>query len=604
MDANRNLHHVYEEMLRQRAQRQAGSSEEMAGTCRDFCPDLEKIERVLKNDISAFEARVVVKKYQRSSAGKLKSLPEDIRPLPVLVMVMEHLFSLIPQHNDLLEVYKFVEDRSRAVRLDIAVQGLEDDVATYELEKIARFHVVFTYLLFSDPRFEIHLNTEQLKKIVVTLLDLHKKRRDAPGRLARGEEEFMSYFILLHMDDKSTFSYVQDFFLKGYSQVDLCVRVYESYQANDFYHFFRLWRIMDFLSACILLVSMRSFWAKAVDACKASLVESIGVGFFEMMFSCVPAKILKIMQIHGVPASSGKLDFKNKSDFVGEDDYELLKSDLDGKMQQDIVKTIKHGQLDLFTRRLVLREYVGKTIATDAKPREATMNTKSVLEVVLRTIVREYTLRMLVSIRQKLGRADGWKRAEVVKWVSKHIIRQKVSEMCKNMAHVGGSVEKTAEGGCLVVVHTKDVYSVLFKQKLMKTTLSSQKPQFVLLDNATVDFLLRFNFCIFCVDSRDVAGVNQRFFMINKVVGTAQDLEDKIKDTQSVLELCRKPRTVKDRLFNVIDGKTQHEATEIVIELLRNSRNGRDLEQNLFNIYNGKPLVDSDVYFEEGAFGA
>lgn len=603
MNSNKELRQKYEEMLKERIARSQKDTEETYGTCEDFCPEFEKIERELKKDISVFESEVMVKKYQRSSAGRLRPLPEDIRPLPVLVKVMEHLFSLLERADQahLFEVYKFVMDRSRAVRMDMAVQGLEDDQTIYELEKIARFHVVFIYLLFSEPHFELHLHLEQLKKIIVTLLDLYKKRKgrhNTPGN----EEEFTSYFILLHLKDKDTFSYVQERFKKGNRQIDTSVDVYEMYQRNDFYSFLRAFLRLDFLSSCVVLASTRDLWSRIANSYKKSLVESIDRSFFERMLSTDGTKISEIMEAYGIPTTDGKLDFRDKKGLFKEGGHFSFNINLEHKRQKSIVGIIKHGPIDLLVRVLVIRSYVDTAILKDYPFNKSVLQNSFSLDTgVIKEIVKEYAVRILTSVKQKRSRAEqkkkrGSRKTDALSGSAygghKYGLHEKTQE--KHRPEDVGSANRRHR---LLVVHNKDIYSALFRQKLMKAYSNTLKPQFILVEKANVDLLLKFNLCIFCVDRENVEAIEKRFFMVNKIVDTAQGLEKKMQNTDEFLKLCHQRKIKKDRLFNVIDGKTPEEAAEIIIDLIQNNRNdNKTLEKNLLSIHNDHPLVDCDVY--------
>lgn len=608
MNSNKELRQKYDEMLQERMARSQKGTDDIYGTCGDFCPKFEKIERELKKDISIFESETMVKKYQRSSAGRLRPLPEDIRPLPVLVKVMEHLFSLLERIDQahLFEVYKFVMDRSRAVRMDMAVQGLEDDQTIYELEKIARFHVVFIYVLFSEPRFELHLHLEQLKKIIVTLLDLYKKRKHHHiHNNSNNEEEFTSYFILLHLKDKDTFSYVQERFMKGNQQIDTSIDIYELYQRDDFYRFLRAFARLDFLSSCVVLASTRDLWTQIAKSCRQSLVESIDLSFFERMLSTDGTKISEIMEVYGIQTTEGKLDFRDKKSIFKEGGYISFSINLEHKRQKSIVNIIKNGPIDLFVRVLIIRSYVSKSILKDCSHDKSVLqNSFNIDTEVLKEIVKEYAARILTSVKQKQYRTEQKKKVNSRKTDgltgnanSEH--KCKLYEKAREK-HMSENV--SSDSMRLLIVHNKDIYFALFRQKLMKVYSNTLKPQFIPLEKANIDFLLKFSLCIFCVDKEHVDIIERKFFMLNKIVGTAQGLEKKLQNVDEFIHLCHQRKIKKDRLFNVIDGKTPEEAVETIIDLIQNNRNdNKTLEKNLLNIHNEHPLLDCDVYLTDNS---
>ncbi|CAB1118990.1 unnamed protein product [Ectocarpus sp. CCAP 1310/34] len=139
------------------------------GTCMSMCPESERREREAEGGLSSFEAteatagasvsfrqriadpKKAVKKYRRSAAGRdmhrsqLRSRPkQDEFPLRGSECRVELLA---------LEAYMFVEDRLRAVRQDLTVQGLALEGTTGAAEVLqttANFYILAGLGVFSS----------------------------------------------------------------------------------------------------------------------------------------------------------------------------------------------------------------------------------------------------------------------------------------------------------------------------------------------------------------------------------------------------------------------------------------------------------------------
>lgn len=125
------------------------------GECQAFCPLEEERERRETRELSRFECPnesvpllVAVKKYRRAAAGRDILIVSELRPAPVLLRTLRHLFTTVlqwPQSgfdscmttanatlqplqarpDEFLALYYFVNDRVRSVRQDFTVQVCE-----------------------------------------------------------------------------------------------------------------------------------------------------------------------------------------------------------------------------------------------------------------------------------------------------------------------------------------------------------------------------------------------------------------------------------------------------------------------------------------------
>ncbi|TBU02245.1 SAC3/GANP-like germinal-center associated nuclear protein [Hamiltosporidium magnivora] len=343
------------------------------GTCLTFCPPSEITDRTLRKDISPFEQKCLIKRYQRSSAGKSQSKPEDVRPLEVLIEVMKYLFSFLDQTDFtkksesssyfIHDIYKFIEDRSRAVRLDIAIQNLNCNKTINELEKICRFYILFYNILYSHPHFEHHLNIEQLKKTILTLLEIYNfKNKISP--------EFLSYYILLHLNDPDTFSKAKIFSCKitPFNILGDSFKVLKVFQQNDYKKFIFFMRRSDFFSSSILLNFKEMVRSKYFKVLKRSVVDGkVDLFYVKDCMGIENVEEIKyFLSKEGIPVrneegdiSLDEIKFEEKYKFfidLRNKNYEereikmvrVLDDWVVNRICRDKVKILKYGNLDFY----------------------------------------------------------------------------------------------------------------------------------------------------------------------------------------------------------------------------------------------------------------
>ncbi|CAM9127913.1 unnamed protein product [Ectocarpus sp. 4 AP-2014] len=209
---------------RMQKERQQQQDKYARGTCMSMCPESERREREAEGALSSFEAteatagasvsfrqRVAdpnkaVKKYRRSAAGRDMHSPELLRPLSVLQITTQYLVQDVfavacsscssvssqPRRDRggnssslIAQAYIFVEDRLRAVRQDLTVQGLalEGTTGAAEvLQTMANFYILAGYLMSDEARirfkqaatdvFDRHLHTRELQGVFSSLAEL------------------------------------------------------------------------------------------------------------------------------------------------------------------------------------------------------------------------------------------------------------------------------------------------------------------------------------------------------------------------------------------------------------------------------------------------
>lgn len=155
------------------------------GTCRQMCPESERLERERHHLVHPFERRKqgfpfdMVKEFRRPAAGKEVRMSE-LRPLPVLVDTVKYLLGDLlyelqqrPEGFFTMDVYDFIFDRLRAVRQDMVIQRLDGDGAIFIYEQTIAFLVLFGYQLCANPAFVVKFNETHISECFGQLISLY-----------------------------------------------------------------------------------------------------------------------------------------------------------------------------------------------------------------------------------------------------------------------------------------------------------------------------------------------------------------------------------------------------------------------------------------------
>ncbi|KAL9612104.1 MAG: hypothetical protein Q9167_003291 [Letrouitia subvulpina] len=191
----------------------------IVGTCKDMCPEFERVERILQQMVDECEKvshppqpdirvpfhRRMVKRYRRPAAGNEEQLPSDIRPPLILKKTLDYLMKEVVGGLEPLEkVHKFVWDRTRAIRNDFSIQQVtktEDlRLAINCFERIARFHILSLHQLSEMPNFDNYQESEQLRNTLLSLMYYYDDSRRKFTSL--NEAEFRAYCIILELEDQ------------------------------------------------------------------------------------------------------------------------------------------------------------------------------------------------------------------------------------------------------------------------------------------------------------------------------------------------------------------------------------------------------------------
>lgn len=340
----------------------------ITGTCMEYCPTYEQMERQMRNDINQFEV-VLIKKYQRSAAGRTKSFPEDIRPVDVLYDVVNYLLSLLnptkgskyfkDSANENLfknlydknsqpflhDLYIFIENRIRAVRLDIAIQLLLCNKTIQMTEMIVRFYIIFNHLLYDYRNFEIHLNVDQLKKLLSDLLVMYDQR-------GYHNEEFCNYYVLINIDDFESC-------IKMIPLIELNIKsIFMAYAQNNAVSFNAILHNLDYLQICTVLPSIQKLVHKTIAVMKKSFVGKVPLSWLCNKFIIAEEETLHVLIKEGVDVKENLVDF-NKKEYSKKEVYvpRFNISYCDGKSIKVIETLIKCGSIEKIFYNVIVFNY-------------------------------------------------------------------------------------------------------------------------------------------------------------------------------------------------------------------------------------------------------
>ncbi|KAF9764081.1 SAC3 family protein 2 [Nosema granulosis] len=604
------LEYIYKEMLAERESR-AEHEGTILGTCQEYCPKFEYIERMIRGDISKYEKDVVFKKYYRSSAGKSKSFPEDVRPVSLLLEATNYLIEL--SYNDFsMEMYKFIENRTRAIRMDLSLQESSCKSAIKILEKIARFHIAYNYALFDNKDFEAHLNQDQLKKILLTLEDLYTKKQEI-------NEEFVSYILLLSIDGK----YPQ---LEQYlycPKVKQAYNIRKYYQQGNIYRYFCECRKLDLLSFSVSLMSFDKVRMKAIEFYGKSLVERIDISFFKELFYTSEAETKSIFSKMNIEIISNKADFKDLDIFETEDFVLKERKEMIGLESFSVL--IYLGDIESKIAKLVFRNYISKFIKQNLNK---TVNIRSlgsqnreefIFYTIIDRICQKYTALIYQNLRKLLETKQNKKQIiktmcysvlksylknlalkYTEKHLAKHLLKQKLTEWrkkCTGQVQLNFSEpEKIEEGPGIAFVLNDSIYSVILKNSTEKSNI--KEPVFFNYKEVLPQRLLKFRLVVFSVDKSARREIEEKFFMMNKIIDTPQNLMKMFDAIEETAKKCKCIKRVK--IMNILKNKNKNKQIYIVTHLIENKRNSRELEDILVNLHNNKTFKNIDVYYEDG----
>ena len=224
-----------------------------------------------------------VKKYQRSSADK-KYLPSEIRTVAacwesVVYLLGEILdFDVNPKPNfsgacyesSYFDIYSFLRDRLRAVRVDLHVQNCVTDPVFVRVHEIClRFELLSLYLLWGrdfgvgdDRKFDLHMSLTALSQTIDPLTNGYVRRRESSlvsAEQLNTEAEITRYILLLSLTSRGGSKQFKAHFLKQPKDLQTHIRVVEAFDfclafySERWAFLLHKFETLDFLSACAVL---------------------------------------------------------------------------------------------------------------------------------------------------------------------------------------------------------------------------------------------------------------------------------------------------------------------------------------------------------------
>nr|KAJ3421447.1 hypothetical protein HK105_003474 [Polyrhizophydium stewartii] len=259
--------------------------------CMDMCPEFERHEREFERGLDRFE------KIRRDA----ELMQAQVQ------MTLDYLVHEIVAKHGIEESYAFVRDRARAIRNDLTLQNYNGPEAVELHERIARYHILCSYLL---------------------LLEYYKEMA-RQGVEMPNEPEFQAYYILTHawsnehvsrcerelservfMDERVQLALRLRFLMARTNQDKIAGRPSTEGSINNFVAFFRAIQHPDvpFLAACCLHMEFVDVRMGAVKTmCRAyHLFDSKSMWFpvddvVDMLALDDPDEAVELLGHYGVP---------------------------------------------------------------------------------------------------------------------------------------------------------------------------------------------------------------------------------------------------------------------------------------------------------------
>ena len=235
----------------------------VVGICQTKCSEIEFRDRCESNDIHFLEMdphtnkpsfQRAVAKYKRSAAGQ-KITPPLVRTPEALVESLKYLVDNIVSDERIprAEVFHFVADRMRSIRMNFSVQGLlNHPLASSCYEMITRYHILCSYELASEKNFDRVQNLEKVTQSLTSLRLIYAEYRRR-GTPLPTESEFVAYelFISFKKEHRITFDSVPLSLLDS-AEIILAQEIEKCIRAGNFIQFFRKFHSTSYLVRCLL----------------------------------------------------------------------------------------------------------------------------------------------------------------------------------------------------------------------------------------------------------------------------------------------------------------------------------------------------------------
>ncbi|KRH93791.1 Nuclear protein export factor [Pseudoloma neurophilia] len=653
-----NLKEEYDRLVQMRSE-QVPPVGTVVGECQEFCSYFETVERKLRNDVSVFEKNLMIKKYVRSAAGKTKALPSDIRPLEVLLSCFNHLLTILQEYCDLndnlfesnnlsipdineriefenlesvkqnasrlqhpynsrwcidspslLELYKFLEDRIRAIRLDISIQELSCDRTVNLLERICNFYIIFNFLLHEHPRFEEHLNLEQIKKIIITLKQFYEAKKQFV--LTFEQQRFHKFDILLSIEESLTDSKENVLFdrekilsadfnhsnahpkIDRYPDIANSRRLVIEIARGNHPLFYEYFKQADFLTKCFLTTQLKKLLKSASNMYKTAFFERVPS---HLILNWYHLKDPSFFIAEGVPLEDGHFSFRSRPFKPIELKYKLLPH-LDFKLPKCIKLAINLSQRDIYTYEIIkhdlIKEIISKRFApapvtrsenTAKKTRHKQPPTNNITEVV-QIVERKHEMEKILDVDRIILSIYH----EFIHRMAAHQLTRLYFSKRKDLIELWQekSKQQTEEPSfCLVVERV--VSAAMLSQKIKK-----KYPNIKILHyhkNIEENELLKYKAVVFIVNSELRRRIESQFYMLNMKF---LNYQEKDLNFTSFLNSCKKVKVTQ--LRKALDGKSDDDKLRIMCTLVSNRRN-KHLQQVIPDFTNKKILANVPIYY-------
>ncbi|XP_071826461.1 SAC3 domain-containing protein 1-like [Apostichopus japonicus] len=243
-------------------------SDQIQGTCYEFCPERERKERQRQRRVHLLERRqpkksssqrmekdfLMIKEYSRPAAGKDATDRRDLRPPSILLEVVEYMMTDLATRDDLpwSEVYLFVFDRLRAIRQDLVIQRASCKESVRILECAVRFHIYAGYRLCEESlsKFEPKFNSDHCQECLKRLLVEYRE----DGFDSNNRAEFEALYILYNL---GSFEVLQTSLqlpstLRNHQRVKLAYDISTTFLEGNFVRLRKLVQQCDFLQRCAI----------------------------------------------------------------------------------------------------------------------------------------------------------------------------------------------------------------------------------------------------------------------------------------------------------------------------------------------------------------
>lgn len=215
--------------------------------CEYFCPlEEECTRRIDGNYDKVYESGFLLKKYERSVAGKEYYNLKNVRNIFVLEEAANYLTG---DHNNISNKYAFIDNRMRAIKLDmeilIDIDMHKDNKKVIDIfTQIIRFYVVALYFMYYYES-DMYQIMEQLKKSLVSLENFCAKQKiNLP-------EEIMSYVILCNMSNTNNTNIIEKTFDTKSIVIKKALEIFDLYVKRNYKEMFQHKYI--FMHYCIFI---------------------------------------------------------------------------------------------------------------------------------------------------------------------------------------------------------------------------------------------------------------------------------------------------------------------------------------------------------------